>query len=235
MKKGISGLSPLKFQPAVDCFRDLEEYTGVIPTHKGELYYERHQGTYTSQAAAKLWNRRMESMLHFTEMLGAYAYLKGISYDRAAVEEIWKETLLYQFHDVLPGSSIKRVYDESRARYKEMHRKLQAMCSDLLNKLSTANTDEYTAVNPIAFARDEYVKVEDKWYSVSVAPMSSAKLLPAPAASTLKFDDDSISNSLITLRFDKKGAITSAYVEKDGKELVKEGGRFNCLNVYDCL
>ncbi len=233
MKKGISGLSPLKFQSALQCFNDLEQFRQVIPTHKGELYYERHQGTYTSQAAAKLWNRRMESMLHFMEMLGAYAYLKGIRYDRREVEKIWKETLLYQFHDVLPGSSIKRVYDESRARYKEMHRKLQAMCSDLLAKLSRGGCDEYTAVNPIAFAREEYIKAQDKWYSVSVAPMSSGKLLPAPAATSLEFDDDSIGNGLVKLRFDKKGAITSCYMIKDGKELVKDGGCFNRLNIYD--
>ena len=34
-------------------------------------------------------------------------------YPAERLEAIWREMLLYQFHDILPGSSIKRVYDES--------------------------------------------------------------------------------------------------------------------------
>ena len=111
MEKGVNGLVPVKFSSAIDFFEDLEQYNDVIPEYDGELYYERHQGTYTSQAANKLWNRRMENMLHLVELLGAEGKLRGISYDRELVEKIWKEVLLYQFHDILPGSSIKRFYD----------------------------------------------------------------------------------------------------------------------------
>lgn len=35
---------------------------------------------------------------------------------RAELESIWKDVLLYQFHDVLPGSSIGRVYDVTKTR-----------------------------------------------------------------------------------------------------------------------
>jgi alpha-mannosidase len=34
-----------------------------------------------------------------------------------ALDAVWREALLYQFHDIIPGSSIKRVYDESCTRY----------------------------------------------------------------------------------------------------------------------
>lgn len=40
------------------------------------------------------------------------------------LDEIWKEILLYQFHDILPGSSINRVYKESVARYEVIYKKL---------------------------------------------------------------------------------------------------------------
>ena len=40
----------------------------------------------------------------------------GLS-DGGALDRIWKEMLLLQFHDILPGSSITRVYDESLPRY----------------------------------------------------------------------------------------------------------------------
>ena len=107
-KKNIDGLAPCKPSFAVKFFEDIKDMADKLPTHSGELYYERHQGCYTSQANAKKWNRRIEELLHTVEWLGAVAYFKDVKYDRAKVEKIWKEVLLYQFHDVLPGSSIKR-------------------------------------------------------------------------------------------------------------------------------
>ena len=102
-KKNIDGLAPCKPSPAINFFDDIKDMADKLPTLEGELYYERHQGCYTSQANAKKWNRRIEEKLHKLEWLGAVAFLNGITYDRQKVEEIWKEVLLYQFHDILPG------------------------------------------------------------------------------------------------------------------------------------
>ena len=41
----------------------------------GELYFENHRGTYTSQAAVKLGNRRCEEKLHDLEFLASLANL----------------------------------------------------------------------------------------------------------------------------------------------------------------
>lgn len=235
MQKGIYGLAPVKPSMAIDFFEELEKYNDVIPEYDGELYYERHQGTYTSQAAAKLWNRRMENMLHLVELLGAEGKLRGVSYDRALVESIWKEVLLYQFHDVLPGSSIKRVYDESRERYKELYKQIQGVAAKLIDDMSSGESEEYTAINPVDFARKEFIRVEDKWYSVDLPAMGAGKIAPVENMdiSSLTFGENTISNGLITITFGKGGEITSLFDVKNAKELVREGQYFNKLTVYE--
>lgn len=235
MQKGIYGLAPVKPSKAIDFFEELEKYNDVIPEYDGELYYERHQGTYTSQAAAKLWNRRMENMLHLVELLGAEGKLRGVSYDRALVESIWKEVLLYQFHDVLPGSSIKRVYDESRERYKELYKQIQGVAAKLIDDMSSGESEEYAAINPVDFARKEFIRVEDKWYSVDLPAMGAGKIAPVENMdiSSLTFGENTISNGLITITFGKGGEITSLFDVKNAKELVREGQYFNKLTVYE--
>ena len=235
MQKGIYGLAPVKPSKAIDFFEELEKYNDVIPEYDGELYYERHQGTYTSQAAAKLWNRRMENMLHLVELLGAEGKLRGVSYDRALVESIWKEVLLYQFHDVLPGSSIKRVYDESRERYKELYKQIQGVAAKLIDDMSSGESEEYTAINPVDFARKEFIRVEDKWYSVDLPAMGAGQIAPVETmdVSSLTFGENTISNGLITITFGKGGEITSLFDVKNAKELVREGQYFNKLTVYE--
>ncbi|HEY8965696.1 MAG TPA: hypothetical protein VIM58_04585, partial [Candidatus Methylacidiphilales bacterium] len=46
----------------------------------GELYFELHRGTYTTQAANKRDNRRSEELLHDVEFLAALAHLGGAKY-----------------------------------------------------------------------------------------------------------------------------------------------------------
>jgi alpha-mannosidase len=200
-----------------------------MPTHNGELYYERHQGTYTSQANSKKLNRRIEELLHYVEWVGAEAFAKGITYDRAKVEEIWKEVLLYQFHDILPGSSIKRVYDESVARYYEMTDQLNAILDGILDKLKKG--EGVTVINPVAFDRKEYIKQGDKWFEAEAKANSTAKLITVNTAEFgLTHGQNSIENGNIKVEFGEKGQIISMFDKINNKELVKE--YFNKFTVY---
>lgn len=90
-----------------------------IPTWDGELYLEYHRGTYTSQAANKRANRQSELLFHDAEWLASMAdILNGTSlYPADALREAWELILLNQFHDVLPGSSIRQVYEDSQVDY----------------------------------------------------------------------------------------------------------------------
>lgn len=97
-----------------------------LPRYDGEMYLEKHRGTYTSQARNKYFNREFEERMLALEML-----LSGIgkAMDRKTADALWKEALLYQFHDIIPGSSIARVYEETSAAYPKMLEKLEAAAS----------------------------------------------------------------------------------------------------------
>jgi alpha-mannosidase len=89
-----------------------------LPVWKDELYLEYHEGTFTTQARMKEWNRRSETLLTDAERLSAIATLLGGTYDRAALRQAWTDVLFNQFHDILPGSSIREVYLDAPERYR---------------------------------------------------------------------------------------------------------------------
>ncbi len=43
--------------------------------------------------------------------------IKGVPYDYERILKAWKIVLCHQFHDILPGSSITEVYEDSHAEY----------------------------------------------------------------------------------------------------------------------
>src|SRR5215831_4641067 len=94
---------------AGDFFHSAMSEARDLATVIGELYFELHRGTYTTQARTKWLNRRAQSVLREAE---AWSVAAG-SYPRAELDALWKALLLNQFHDILPGSSIDWVYEEA--------------------------------------------------------------------------------------------------------------------------
>ncbi len=85
-------------------------------TWVGELYFEMHRGTYTSQAANKRDNRKSEFLLRDADLLSCFAQdLK--EFPTQELERAWKLVLLNQFHDIIPGSSVREVYEDSDRDY----------------------------------------------------------------------------------------------------------------------
>ncbi|MDT8306400.1 MAG: alpha-mannosidase [Anaerolineae bacterium] len=93
-----------------------------LPVWDGELYLEYHRGTYTSQAYNKWANRKAEILYHNAELFSAVAALLASDYPYPAgqLRDGWKLLLLNQFHDILPGSSIRQVYEDSREDYERI-------------------------------------------------------------------------------------------------------------------
>lgn len=98
-----------------------------FPRYNGEMYLEKHRATYTSQSNNKNFNRDCESKLIAYEALLSALGEKG---DKAVIDEIWKEVLLYQFHDILPGSSIQRVYNETDIAYARLQGTLEQLVNE---------------------------------------------------------------------------------------------------------
>ena len=141
--KDLSGLSPVVSSTTENFFRHIRKNEDAYKTYIGEMYLEKHQGTYTSQARNKWYNRKLEVALRDAEYYAAAAWkLAGMPYPKEKLDELWREYLLYQFHDILPGSGIKRVYDESCARYEVLLSELGALVEKAKSVLPIENTKE---------------------------------------------------------------------------------------------
>ncbi len=92
-----------------------------IPVHHGELYLEFHRGCYTTHGDQKSFNRDCENALYEAELWSSLAALTiGFNYPKKELEHAWKKTLFNQFHDILPGTSIRDVYPTANRAWEEV-------------------------------------------------------------------------------------------------------------------
>ncbi len=121
LQKGLPGCPAAKIGTSLDYFRRLDQKVSGnrrLPKWVGELYYELHRGTYTTMGRNKRLNRLSEILYTSAEWLsGMASLLTGLPYPTDALNRGWKDILLNQFHDVLPGSSIKPVYEDTDELY----------------------------------------------------------------------------------------------------------------------
>ncbi|MDZ7290794.1 MAG: glycosyl hydrolase-related protein [candidate division KSB1 bacterium] len=137
-----------------------------IPVWRDELYLEYHQGTFTTQAKMKEYNRRSEELLTNAEKFSTLATLFGGSYSRADLAEAWQHVLFNQFHDILPGSSIREVYLDAPERYQTAHAiatfELKNAFHRISDKINTTKIKKGIPVvifNPLAWERSEVVTI----------------------------------------------------------------------------
>lgn len=227
----LDGLPAVKQAPAQTFFDELEQVQDKLPRYRGELYLEKHQGTYTTQSKIKRFNRKIENELQYTEWLCTQAALKGMQYPHKELDAIWQEVLLYQFHDILPGSSIGRVYQECYQRYPMLMEELRGICMRAIEHLRCA--EGKTVFNPAPFSISGYKTIDGTCYRYEVAPYAQGSLIPAADCPThgLTWQDNRISNGLLAVTFHANGEITRVEdLQKGGYNCVKR--TFNTLRVY---
>ncbi len=246
-EKDLDGLAPVRQEPAVSFFDSLAKEAGRLQTWRGELYLERHQGCLTSQARSKRANRKAELALRELEIWAAWAAVeKGREYPRGELAELWREVLLYQFHDILPGSSIARVYEESLARYAAIMARAAGITEAARRALLGGGGEEYL-FNPLCWERTEWVKAHSGWVLARVPALglSPVAASAAPGATpeghvsqesgdSRKSDPDLLENDRLRVRFDSKsGAIVSILEKTAGFEALAPGALANVLAVYE--
>ena len=121
--------------------------------------------TYTSQARNKRANRKNEFLLHDAEFLAAWASVRGhFAYPHVELRRAWELLCLNQFHDIIPGSSIKEVYVDSMRDYDEIRRIGEQIRENALIALDQFLPSETALAiyNPTSFPRSEVVKVPDE-------------------------------------------------------------------------
>ncbi|HEY2789533.1 MAG TPA: glycoside hydrolase family 38 C-terminal domain-containing protein, partial [Gaiellales bacterium] len=205
------------------------------PVLVGELYFEYHRGTYTTQAAVKRANRECERALHDAELLAAVAgRLDGGDHPQEALAEAWQLVLLNQFHDVLPGSSIRDVYEgaaRDHARVAEICARVSARALERL----AGEGPGATPVNTLAAARAEVAEQPEGgglvWVEAPACGPGAA--VPAPAAVTAAEVDGAIvlCNDRLRATVAPDGLLRSLVDVRTGKEALADPG--NRLQLFD--
>ncbi len=164
-EKDLEGCPKAEFINVSEFLQGMREKEVEWPRWVGELYFELHRGTYTSQARTKRYNRKLELLFRETECLSAMAMDENFAYPGEALQALWRPFLTNQFHDVLPGSSIRVVYQEAEAEYARIEQELTALRDAALDKLGESFTpdpenDAYLVANTLAWPREDIVYLE---------------------------------------------------------------------------
>lgn len=156
-------------QRATEFFRQAYENSRDLMTWSGELYFELHRGTYTSQAANKKSNRECEHLLRDAEWLACFSPTFPARYPADELEAAWKLVLLNQFHDILPGSSVREVYEDSAQDYAEVVKVGERIIRDSLVQIAS-QLDTSSLQKPFALFTTALVS------SQAEVPWSAAKV-----------------------------------------------------------
>ncbi len=174
--RALKRLSPgtFKFFQWGDFYGLFKKYMNRWPIWADELYLELHRGTYTTHSIIKKMNRLGEISMETLEKMFSVACLHNLCpYPKDAIEKHWKIVLYNQFHDILPGSSIPEVYEDTLLEYgqvmdfyrNESKRILQA-CSVVLKSDGSKKTATLVAFNPLNWIRFDPLMFEiEKPYS----------------------------------------------------------------------
>jgi alpha-mannosidase len=214
-------------------FEQLEAQIDELPRIVGELYYEYHQGTYTSQAHTKLANRRCEQLLHDTEFLCTLVERLGLApYPAEELAKAWQLQLTNAFHDILPGSSITQVYEDAARDYAQVAETCHRLCASALDVLSS-ETGAPTPLNTTSFDRHDVTEDPDGNLALVRCPPYGVGALAQPQDEARLTEDSGITleNAQLRAVFQTSGDLISLTHQETGYDCLAEAG--NRFELYD--
>lgn len=250
LEKGIPGMPRTKMSTAKDFFTNLEKQVKdhkYLPSWVGELYLEYHRGTYTSMARNKKYNRRAEFAYQNAELFSMMEHtLAGGSYPQTEFEEAWEVILRNQFHDILPGSSIKEVYEDSKEEYEKILGENHTLVANTLGHLTEKiNAPKHSLVvyNPNGLDADEIVSFTLPSEALShIAVYDNGQMIPSQktAKGEIIFKADAVpSKGYKTFYLEEENTDESSQMTADTSHLenkffdirLNEKGQF--ISVFD--
>ena len=250
--KDVDGLPRMQCRTPDDFFQRCESDIVDPLVWIGELYFELHRGTYTTQARNKLGNRRSEEILHDVEYLAAVgSVMFGQPYPQDEINRLWKLVLLNQFHDIIPGSSINDVYRDSDAHYAEILASATALRNSMIAPMITSDeTGNLLALNTLSSARTEVVELPGNLTGAQVAAngrqlgiVNSPALgysISTPVASidspvTIVEGATSITleNQFVTAVFNRAGRLISLFDKRAARQAIAANSLANNLVLFD--
>lgn len=256
----IPGLPKIKFAFPSELFRKLHQNvkTKDVPVWDNELYLELHRATYTTEANSKKMNRKLEFALLENEILASLASLNGQKYNKKVLDNAWEELLLCQFHDNLPGSSIKEVYDDTKITYKNIKKNLDVLEKENSSYLFSSKKDKYTLLRFADINNDELISIKEKRdgyfldekgnvlesqkendtylikvflkpYTPTVISFKEAKL-NNKIIKTFDIKHKTIETPFYKIKWNKKGFLSSIFDKENNFEVL--AGQGNILRAY---
>ncbi len=249
----MEGLPKVHFDRADNFFARLAA-SNAVREHKlakwsGELYLELHRGTLTTQSRTKRNNRKLEQLLAATEFISSLAPLEN--YPASELDYAWKKLLLNQFHDIIPGSSIRKVYEVTEKEHDELF----SLCEGLVQKAAGAiiKSDEntLTLINTAPTPYTNVIELPESWTDAEIIDDCGNKVvtqgqralgtLPASGISLWKRintkqniveENDALvlENSLMRYEFNSNGEITRAFDKEVNCETLRKPG--NVFSLY---
>lgn len=264
----MPGLPNVKTGKAADYFRNLKEKVentdAYVHTWDGELYLEYHRGTYTSQAYTKMMNRRLELLYRETEWLGAMSALNNgdwNTYPSTNLTKGWKTILRHQFHDIIPGSSITEVYEDTKIEYKEAEALALKAQEDFKLSLVNENENTWTIINNANWTRCENVEIETELegnfydkegnkleaqkengkYTVKVEniPGTGFKSISLNVEdvenvkNAFEYSDNKIDTPYYELKWNEVGQLTSIFDKENNRQVLAKDQRGNVLQMFE--
>ncbi len=206
----LEGMPRVRLESPAEFFAGAQEEYADAPVWSGEMYLEYHRGVYTSQIAMKQGNRRTEHLLREAELWSTLATLRtGAAYPYDELERLWRSTLLLQFHDILPGSSIAWVHREARETYAELAGALETVIGTALRALAGEGSVP-VAFNASPFAVDGVPALGGG----PVAAGAAAATLTAGEAGTI------LQNEHLRVEVDARGLVVSVLDLAAGREVL---------------
>ncbi len=201
-----------------------EAFEGApVPVWRGELYFETHRGTLTSQLRTKIGNRRCERLLREVELWSA-------TLGRPAdVDEQWREVLTQQFHDIIPGSSIAWVHADAERAHTTVGEALELRLAELFDELVPPAPH---VANAAGVDRDEVIEIPGEApIRVRVPANGLAPLAAIGADDRVVVTESSMTNHHLAVRWDHTGGLTSVIDLAHARELVPTGERAAVLEL----
>ena len=220
----LDGVTPLSVGTAEEFFGRVEAEVAAgspVPVWTGELYFEMHRGTLTSQSATKVGNRRCERLFREAELW----WVAAGGAPRALVSEIedlWRDVLLQQFHDIIPGSSIAWVAADAEATHTRVAARLDEIICDAIVVIAPVGL---SVANAGTHNRREVIVVDGEPAMVEVPGCGLAAFKAEPVERAVVITDHSMNNGLIAMSWNLDGEITSIIDVVRSRQLLPAGRR----------
>lgn len=243
----VPALRPVRVRDWFAAARQAAETTPATPVWVGEIYLELHRGTLTTQSRTKFLHRRAERALIAAETLGAMAAIAGAALPRS-LEEHWRVLLRNQFHDILPGSSIREVYQRAEQELAAVAQagrlELSAQLSELAQRIVPHGPHAATlVVNPDTSPRSLRLQADTAlsgWQvveggSVACGPgripgLSAAVVFPASPPEGLTVSPHHLANAFVRIEIAPDGTLSRLWDARLGRDVLD--GRGNQIWAY---